>query len=112
MKPSIWYTVEERQPPKTGYYVAFKGMSMGDDETGVAEYYWNQRTQEWRDSSVASIGRWANVCYWCDAYPQEWYDQDSKRGQKTRTVTPAEKAAWDAVVKAMEQYEIIKALTQ
>lgn len=115
MKPSIWYTVEERQPAKTGYYLAFKGYSMGDDETGVAYYYWNERAREWRDNSL-SMSHGINVCYWSDADPHEWYEQEihnhGKKKKQQRTVTPAEKAAWDAVVKAMEQYEIIKALTQ
>ena len=117
MKPSIWYDVEQQQPAKSGYYIAFKGYSMGDNETGTGYYFWNAHEQHWQEHNINS--HYANVRYWCDADPAVWYEEDSslrqagfRKSKPKRTMTLAEQDAWQAVKRAVEQYEIVKALTQ
>ena len=111
MKPCVWYDVAEKMPPNNGYYLAFKGMSMGDDETNCDYYYWNSRTQEWRDTKYSG-SHWANVIYWTDADPAAWYNEPAGRSKTKRIVSVAEQDAWDAVKAAIERYEIVKQLTQ
>ena len=107
MKAGIWYEADEKIPPKTGYYLAFKGYSMGDDEPKTGYYYWNARHAEWLDSST-SMGRHANVVYWTETDPEGWYEKYSMRPRAK--ITAAEKDAWAEVEKAVERYEIVKAL--
>lgn len=109
MKACLWYDVAEKLPPKTGYYLAFKGYSMGDDETKSGYYYWDAKRAEWRDSSL-SQSYYANVVYWTDADPGSWYKKYNMR--RRDEVTAAEKDAWNAVLHAVEQYEMVKALTR
>ena len=109
MKACLWYDVSEKLPPKTGYYLAFKVYSMGDDETGCDHYYWDAKRCEWRTSSLSTAYD-ANVIYWTDADPNEWYKNFGMR--RRDEVTAAEKDAWDQVLHAVEQYEMIKALTK
>ena len=109
MKACLWYDVSEKLPPKTGYYLAFKGMSIGDDETGCDYYYWNAKYAEWRDSQISNAYH-VNVVYWTDADPSDWYQNYNLR--RRDEVTPAEKDAWNAVLHAVEQYEMVKALTK
>lgn len=110
MKACVWYTIDEKIPPKTGYYLAFKGMSMGDDEVGCAYYYWDAKSAEWRDSSL-STAYYANVVYWTEADPNSWYNKYRIR-QKSGPLPVAEQDAWDAVQKAIKQYEMVKALAK
>jgi len=113
IKPSIWYSTDQKQPDETGWYVAFKGYSLGDNEVGVSYFYWNKKNQHWRASSMQTSNE-INVIYWCKgADPAEWYQQATPYRRKTkREVSVTEQEAWAAVEHAIEQYEIIKALTQ
>ena len=107
MKTSIWYSVKEKQPSKTGYYLAFKGLTIGDDEIGTEYYYWDSNRREWRDSMISNA-HYANVIFWTDADPAYWYEDD--RAWHTDEITPAEKDAWAAVQLAIDKYEMVKAL--
>ena len=71
MKPCVWYDVDEKLPPAKGYYLAYKGLSMGDDEQGCDYYYWDARRAEWRDSQISSAYH-VNVIYWTEADPSGW----------------------------------------
>ncbi len=109
MKAGIWYDMEEKCPPKTGYYLAFKGLSMGDDELNTGYYYWDAKRAEWKDSSL-SMARHANVVYWTEADPDGWYEKyDLPRRNE---VSAAEKDAWAQVEQALERYEIVRALAK
>lgn len=109
MKAGVWYDMEEKCPPNTGYYLAFKGYSMGDDETGCSYYYWNAKAAEWRESQISSAYS-VNVIYWTDADPDAWYK--NYRLRTRAEITEAEKDAWAAVEQALEQYEIVRALAK
>ena len=110
MKACVWYDMDEKIPPVSGYYLAFKGMSMGDDETGCDYYYWNAKSAEWRDSQI-STAHYVNIVYWTEADPAAWYDKYRIR-QKSGALSPAEQDAWNAVQQAIEKYEMVKALTR
>ncbi len=110
MKAGIWYEADEKIPPKTGYYLAFKGFSMGDDELNTGYYYWNAKKATWFDSSLMSANRTVNVIYWTEADPDGWYEKYSMR--RRDEVSAAEKDAWAAVEHALEQYEIVRALAK
>ena len=114
MKPCVWYDTDEKLPPTKGYYLAFKGMSMGDDETDTAYYYWDPKYAEWRDYESRSIGGYANVVYWTEADPATWYENYSMppRSKSRRKVSEAEIDAWRAVEQAIERYEIVRALAK
>lgn len=109
MKASVWYDMDEKIPPRTGYYIAFKGMSMGDDETGCEQYYWDAGQASWRDS-LRSSAHYVNVIYWCDAEPWEWYNKYDLR--RRDEVSVAEQDAWAEVQRAISRYEMIKSLTK
>lgn len=110
MKACVWYTVDEKIPPRTGYYLAFKGMSMGDDETGCEYYYWDAKRAEWRENQI-SQAHYVNVVYWTEADPSSWYNK-YRIVQQSSEMSVAEQDAWAEVQKAIEQYEMIRALAR
>lgn len=108
MRACVWYDMDEKIPPRTGYYVAFKGTSLGDDETGCEYYYWDAKRAEWRNSQL-SQAYYVNVVYWCDADPGAWYNNYSLR--RKDEVSVAEQDAWAEVQRAISKYEMVRALT-
>ena len=112
MKTSIWYHTADQQPEASGYYVAYKGMSMGDDSSNTGYYYYNKSSGEWRDSSL-STAYYAKVYYWTDADPEQWVNNDPPVSQRKKILqdNPALEIAWKNIEEAIRQYEIIKALT-
>lgn len=112
MKTSIWYHTADRQPSKTGHYLAYRSYSMGDDSTDTGYYYYNTSTKGWTDGS-SSYAHYANVYYWTDADPDAWVDADppvTQRKKKKQEVHPALQEAWQNVQEAIERYEVLKAL--
>jgi hypothetical protein len=60
------------------------------------------------------MGHYAIVYYWTDATPDEWVDNDPPITRRKKITTEANaslKSAWENVEKALEQYNLIKALT-
>jgi hypothetical protein len=111
MKTSIWHHTADRQPDKSGYYLAYKSYSMGDNETDTGYYYYSHGANSWRDSKL-SQAHYANVYYWTDADPDAWVDSDPPLTQrKAAKSNPALEIAWNNVQEAIRQYEIVKALT-
>ena len=78
---------------------------MASDDSGVTTSYWDQARLGWRESQ-APHSAWANVVYWSDADPAEWYEN-------TYVIkhTPALDEAWAQVQDAVSRYEMLKALT-
>ena len=113
MKTSIWHHTADKQPDKSGYYVAYKSYSMGDDSTNVGYYYYSAGANSWRDSSIHSA-HYANVYYWSDADPEAWVNADPPVTKRKKALDdkPAVKTAWENVQRAIEQYEIIKGLSE
>lgn len=83
---------------------------MGGGEPEAGYNYYDKKKGEWRDyESDSSMSRWANVVFWTDADPFDWYD---KMGMaKKAKVSEAEKIAWQQVVEAIERYNIVKGLS-
>lgn len=103
MKTSIWYNVEEILPEKAGTYITFVGPTLADSGGMSTSYftgglYWRER--------IATHSPRANVVYWCDADPWNWYDNP-----RLKPVTAMEKAAWARVEDAISKYEMIRALS-
>ena len=113
MKTSIWYHTEDQQPPKSGYYLSYRGWGMGGKADGDHDHgyvYFDKKKNEWRDYD--SGGHYAIVYYWTDATPDEWVDQDppiTKR-KKHREDNPALQIAWERVQESIRQYEIVRSL--
>lgn len=106
MRYSIWYDTKNKLPEKSGYYLAYRGESFGDDSTDVDYYWYDAASKKWRERQMAS-SPWARVVLWSDADPFAWAQPST-----THAPTPAEAAAWQEVVEAIERYQLVKALTQ
>jgi hypothetical protein len=112
MKTSIWHHNADRQPDKSGYYLAYKSYSMGDDSTSAGYYYYSKTSGTWRDSSLHSA-HYANVYYWTDATPDDWVDNDQVRvHRQTISNNPTLNSAWQDVLAAIEKFKIIEALVK
>jgi len=112
MKPCVWYDVDEKLPTEKGYYLAFKGMSMGDSDTETAYYYWDPKYAEWRDYESRSMSDTANIVEWTDADPATWYNEPVGRRKTRRKISEAEIDAWRAVEQAIERYEVVRNLVK
>ena len=110
MKTSIWHHTEDQQPTQTGYYLCYRGWGIagkGNSDHDYGFLYYDIKYKKWYD------GEWSDsnviVYYWTDARPAEWVEKDSPlRGRSN--VSSTLKSSWDNVQKAIEQYEILKAL--
>lgn len=102
MEVSIWYGVCEANPPKPDYYLAYKGPSLGDDETNIGIYYWNGVS--WL-LNRCSNGSWANVAAWCDISGEAFEQIGAPKQQ-----TSAELLVLEEIREVVERYRIIKAL--
>ena len=112
MKTSIWYHTADRQPDKTGYYMGFRTVTLADDTCGVDYFWWNREAGEWRTDRTCH-SHWANVYYWTPDDPEQWVNADGPvRYRKTPKSSPALAAALADVQQAIEQYEIVRALSK
>jgi hypothetical protein len=102
MKVAVWYHITEKHPNESGLYLAFKSYSMGDDCTEVDYFYYEHSANRWLEHRCGSR---ANVQYWCDFDPMI-FEQRPKTN-----ISPAEQIAFDAVMKAKQNYELISGLT-
>lgn len=116
MKPCIWYHTAEQQPKESGYYLAYRGWGIGgkaDCDSDYGPVYYDKKINSWRDYESTSHGHDAIVYYWTEAAPETWVDDDIVINKKKRAENnPALDIAWQKVLHAVEQYELIKALTQ
>jgi hypothetical protein len=115
MKVSYWHHTADRQPPKSGYYISFRGWGLGGKADGDHDYgyvYYDKRDNEWRDYESTSYGHYAIVYYWTDATPDEWVDNDPPVSSRKRLdqLHPTEQAALADLEEAIKRYETVKAL--
>lgn len=119
MKTSIWYHTADNQPPKSGYYLTYRGWGMGGKIDGESDYgylYYHTNTNKWYEysSEVRSMHpRTAIVYYWTDATPDEWVNKDPPLINRKKVLrgNSALEIAWKNVESAIRQYEIVKSLT-
>ena len=118
MRTSIWYRTELQQPPKSGYYLSYRGWGMGGKGDGDEDYgyvYYDKKINEWRDYQSQSMGHYAIVYYWTDARPDEWTDSDPPSVQLHKVKEEHNVAlddAWKKVQEAIDQYNMIKELVK
>ncbi len=117
MRTSIWYRTELQQPPKSGYYLSYRGWGMGGKADGDHDHgyvYYDKKTDEWRDYKNID-SHYAIVYYWTDATPDEWTDQDPPSVQLRKTKEEQNTAleiAWKNVEEAVRQYHIVESLVR
>ena len=118
MKVSFWHHTADREPEKSGYYLAYRGWGMGGKADGDSDHgyvYYDKIHNEWRDYESTSMGHDAIVYYWTDARPDEWADGDVpvyRRKQVKQTMHPAEKEALADLEEAIRRYETVRALCE
>ncbi len=112
MKTCIWYHTADRNPESSGYYMAYRTITLADDTCGVDYFYWNKSANEWRTDSTCH-SHWANVYYWTPEDPEQWVNNDVPvRRRKTKQQSnPALDIAWQRVEDAVRNYELIKTLS-
>lgn len=116
MRTSIWYRTEQKQPPKSGYYLSYRGWGIGgkaDCDSDHGYVYYDKKQDEWRDHQ--SGGHYAIVYYWTDATPDDWTDQDPPSVQLRKLSDEHNVALADAykkVCEAIDQYNMIKKLVR
>jgi hypothetical protein len=118
MKVSMWYAVEERLPDESGYYLAFRGMSFGDDSTETSYYYFNKHTGNWQkyETNSSHISTEA-IRFWTDADPWTWYDKSMEDGAAPRVrkkiaISPTEQVAFEDLQEAIKRFQVICELTR
>lgn len=111
--PSIWYTVNEKQPENNGYFLSFKGAWEQDQFDSVGYYYFENGLwfNNARDRSMA-----LNIIYWTSADPFQWYKQIKgawlyKPIPDKIEMHPTIKKAWADLEIAIEKFETLKRLT-
>jgi hypothetical protein len=115
MRPCIWYHTRERQPSRSGYYLSYRGWGIAgpsDYDSAAGYFYYDAKKKVWRDCESDILGDDVIVYYWTEADPEGWVDGETVVGKKKKQTTPALNAAWADVLRAVERYEIVKALTQ
>ena len=103
MKVSLWYHINEKHPSSSGMYLAYKTYSIGDDYTDIAFFYYDLYTDKW---FTHRNGPWENIQYWCDLDIEYFANLELQQ-----QITPAEQIAFDAVINAVRNYELISGIT-
>jgi hypothetical protein len=117
MKPCLWYHSADKNPDKSGYYLAYKSYSIAENETDIGFYYYNKVQGHWQDSNY-NQAHFANVYYWTEANPEKWVENDppvsfrKKTNKKSAQPNSAMEKAWADVLAAVERYELIKVLSR
>jgi hypothetical protein len=116
MRTSIWHRTELQQPPKSGYYLCYRGWGMGgkaDSDSDWGYVYYDKREDKWRQ--YRSDSSYAIVYYWTDATPDDWTDQDPPSVQLHKVKQEHNVALEDAykkVCEAVDQYNMIRELVR
>lgn len=100
MQVSIWYTPNERQPSKPGFYFGQCYVAMAEDETRWC--YWNGRF--WTRYEHESKSHEVRMRCWTEVD----FDEMGAKGPST----PAAKAALEDLNKAIERYKLLTTLTE
>ena len=118
MRTSVWHHTADRNPEESGYYLAYRTITLADDTSGIDYFYWNKKgglkgQGEWRTDRTCH-SQWVNVYYWTASDPSVWVDDDGPvRYRKSNNTMPeAERIAWQQVEEALSRYETVKALSR
>ena len=102
---TIWYHKGDKLPEHTGYYLAYKTSSLGDNEEGFGLYYWRYNSKQWK-RSMAIHSEDIQVSIW--SYLPE-HDPDN---YDPKQPTIAEIDAWKNVQDAISKYNMIVELVR
>ena len=105
MITTIWKHVNDSIPKQTGYYLAYKMSTLGDDSEGFGLYYWSEYHKVWRES-IATHSYTIQVSIW-SILPE--HDPDNYQPIRP---TVAEIDAWKNVQDAVDKYNMIKELVR
>lgn len=107
MEVSLWYHVDERLPPKPGYYLTYVGYSLSAANDDRIQYnYYNGSAGDWTFRERTSTR--ANVKLWTDIDLESILENHVTQYKEL----PIEKEALNKVIDAAEWYKIVKNLTQ
>jgi hypothetical protein len=115
MKLAIWYTVTEQQPAVRGTYLVYVMYPFSDDGNKVTTKYYNGNKWVNYKSDNTSDGivlHWSdfNVHNWGEELGPGWYAKGTSNPQSS--ISEAERLAFEAAKKAIDEYNLIKALSQ
>lgn len=113
MKTSIWFHTRNKNPNKSGFYLAFRGWGFGgprDGESDINYFYYDKEKNKWREYEAFNRDLNIIVYYWTDADPFEWVENNDDT--ENNSTNPALEIAWKKLIEAYEQYKIIKSLTK
>jgi hypothetical protein len=116
MRPCIWYHTADKNPGSSGFYLSLRGWGIAgkaDYDSDYGYLFYDKKRNQWREyDSINSHD--AIVYYWTEADPGKWVDNDPPVTHRKSVTTEANaslKSAWENVEKAVEQYNLIKALS-
>lgn len=96
---NIWYHISEKLPEKSGHYLCFKDVSIGDNYTDIGCYFFDVDQQYFKSHT------WENVTYWADINFQEFESAPNK-------LTPAVSLAMANIESAIKNYRLFNTLTK
>lgn len=96
---SVWYSIEEKSPDSSGWYLAYKDISMGDDYTDLKYFYYDKTMDKFFNSPS---GSWENVRFWTDINEEQF---------KYKLLNTSEKIAADNAIKSIHNYNLITGLS-
>jgi len=114
MRPCIWYHTADKNPDRSGYYLAYRGWGIAgksDTDSDYGPVFYDKKINSWRDYESSSYGHDAFVYYWTEADPEAWVENETFINIKKAKPNPALDIAWNDVLAAVERYELIKILS-
>ena len=105
MFTSIWYHDGDKRPSKSGYYLAYKMSTLGDDSEGFESFYWDHDRTVWREFKAPHASA-IRVSIWTTC-PEHDPDYDNYNEP-----TVAEIDAWKNVEDAISKFNMVKELSR
>lgn len=101
MRITPWYHVSEKLPDNSGWYIAFKDTSIGDDYTDIKPYYFDVYKQKFFEYTNGRSAE--NVKVWCDMIVD--FEEFPITDQ------PSTKLAADSALKAIDNFNLLSDLS-
>lgn len=103
---SVWYNMGDKTPSDSGFYLAYKLPTIGDDSQGYDTFYWDKEEKEWREFQ-SRRSHTVRVNYW-SAFPGPLHNIP----EHVVMPTVAEIDAWKNVEDAISKYNMVKELAR
>jgi hypothetical protein len=98
---AIWYHISEKLPVEEGWYFGVNYNSLSDEDETLAQFYFNGK--QFFENPHCNV--WVNVTSWSDIGINRLVNKPAK------TSTIAETIAFDKMIAAINNYNMIKALS-